>query len=136
MALDKGAWLRQLGVSAIPDGGAADAGAAQTAGAADGKAPVITVKSNGDGTFTINGTGFLANSGVLVSAADRALDRAYGIAQADGSGAFTFTTRNICPSPPPITFAETSGINSKTDRTDWVWSNTVATACRGQGQRW
>jgi hypothetical protein len=128
MALDKRAWLRQLGVATIPDAGADAAGAVQPMGAADGKAPVITVKSNGDGTFTINGRGFLANELVMVSAAGRTLDRDYGTIKATDKGLFTFLTRNICPSPPPITFTATSGINSKTDRTDWVWSNTVATA--------
>lgn len=45
MALDKRAWLRQLGVTASPDAGSADASAIQPTGAADGKAPHIDVIS-------------------------------------------------------------------------------------------
>jgi hypothetical protein len=146
---DKTAWLKRLGVTALPTGVAAagpakggdDVGSSGSVGdggdsvadAADGRAPTIAVTSNGDGTFTITGKDFLANSGVLISAADRAADRAYGTAQADGGGAFSFTTVNICPSPPPITFMATSGIDSKTDRTDWVWSNLVQTECPAAG---
>ena len=129
---DKRAWLQKLGVNALPTGAAAGAaGDAETAtgAAADGRAPTIAVKSNGDGTFVITGSGFVANSPALISATDRQADREYGVAQADGGGAFSFTTRNICPSPPPLTFIATSGVGSKTDRTDWIWSNIVQTAC-------
>lgn len=123
--------------SAVAEQAAGDsASAGQNAGAADAK-PALSVKSNGDGTFVLSGSGFVGTTAYIRVVGTRAKDYAYG--QAWGSapianGSFSATTPDVCGVEGGDRFFSANDARpDKSDATGTLWSNTVKTSCPSAG---
>lgn len=93
--------------------------------------PQISVKANGDGTFTVTGSGFVPGATVNIRVADEFLDpNVFFNTSADASGKVTgFNTPDICEKSGSLFFSANDGRTDKTDLTGTLWSNTVETTC-------
>lgn len=116
---------------------AGDDSSGQDADAAPIK-PTLSVKTNGDGTFTLSGSGFVGNTAYIRAVGTGAKDYAYG--QAWGStpvsgGSFNVTTPDVCGTEGGDRFfSANDGRPDPTDKaTGTLWSNTVKVSCPNAG---
>jgi hypothetical protein len=92
-------------------------------------APTISTKSNGDGSFTVTGSGFLQNSGVTMRVVDDALNQFFFQTTSDSQGRISVSTASICQRAGNVHFSATDGRRDSSDLTGNLWSNTTTTAC-------
>jgi hypothetical protein len=123
--LDDGAAPAEVLTSASKDGAQGDA-----AGEGDGNPALkIEAKSNGDGTFTITGSGFTAKNAAYLRVTDRKFYQVWGSTVAR-DGKFSYKTGNVCMNPggPRWFSANDASVNLK-DLTGTHWSNYVEIDC-------
>jgi len=92
MGNDHDSWVQQaLGVVGLGTQ-QAESGAPASG---QSSAPTISSVSNGDGSFTITGSGFVANATVTVRLVDDALHTFWLATASDGQGKMSVTTASI-----------------------------------------
>lgn len=96
--------------------------------------PVISVVSSGDGTFTVEGSGFLPGVPVHIRVVDPAHqnDQNFSARSIAGGKLESFKTPNICVNPGPIFFSANDGREDPNDHPlGLLFSNTVQVTCPG-----
>ncbi len=137
MGDEQDSWLEGLGVDvggileSAPETVASFGNEISSAPLSSGQAaaPTISTKSNGDGSFTITGSGFLQNSGVTMRVVDDALNQFFFQTTSDAQGRISVSTASICQRAGDVHFSATDGRHDTSDLTGNLWSNTTTTAC-------
>ena len=89
----------------------------------------INAQSNGDGTFTITGSGFTAKNAAYLRCTDYRFYQVWGSTGAKG-GKFTYKTGNVCMNPGgPRYFQANDASRDLKDMTGTHWSNVVPIEC-------
>jgi hypothetical protein len=91
--------------------------------------PLISLTSNGDGSFVVTGSGFKANATVNIRVVDDALTTLWFKSTSSAQGAFTFPTGHLCQRPGNLHFSANDGRPDSSDTTGLLWSNTVTVSC-------
>ena len=93
--------------------------------------PLISVKSNGDGSFVVSGSKFLPNKTVHIRVVDAAFTTLWIDQSSDSQGTLEYPTGKLCQGPGQLHFSANDGrdVPSAQDRTGVLWSNTVTTTC-------
>src|SRR6185312_8180755 len=89
----------------------------------------ISVTAKGDGSFTVQGSGFLPGKPVRVQVTDDALKQFNVETTADSGGKINVPTGKICQLPGNLHFQATDGRPNPNDLTDVLWSNNVTQTC-------
>ncbi|WP_324672162.1 hypothetical protein [Hymenobacter sp. GOD-10R] len=93
--------------------------------------PVISVKSNGDGSFVVSGSGFSASATVHIRIVDATLNTFWVNQTATAQGTLEYPTGKICQRAGQVFFSANDGRSDSHDSTGTLWSNTATTTCPG-----
>lgn len=91
--------------------------------------PNISVSNKGDGSFVVNGSGFLPNTTVHIRVVDDALANIILDQSSTSQGTLNYTSGKLCQRPGRLYFSANDGRSNPSDLTGTLWSNTVTTTC-------
>lgn len=91
--------------------------------------PSISVTREGSGGFTVNGSGFTANSTVHVRVVDDFFHEVWYNQTSLNDGTMRLALPNICSGSGAIHFSANDGRPNRADLTGTLWSNTFTTTC-------